>query len=265
MDIEEEAEKEKQEKQHYRRILIDRAHIEYLARVNQTNWHNDVGEAGKQLLHHLYDFATFASGYAGVRKKAQGALHNAWKYRPFSRHMFLHNIIAKLSDKSVGEDELKGNAFLLFNRGVIRLISREWRYLTPFLVSIASSHVHSNEKLQALLYQLFVLYSVSSYPVPLAAPPPSAVLPPGAGFQLSADTLQRAAKEIEFHNKKNVESYNNGNPRIRPSILISLCLTCQCLFVQRSGICWPLLRILLFIGATRSSHTVSPPSAEKLI
>lgn len=210
MDIEEEAEKEKQEKQHYRRILIDRAHIEYLARVNQTNWHNDVGEAGKQLLHHLYDFATFASGYAGVRKKAQGALHNAWKYRPFSRHMFLHNIIAKLSDKSVGEDELKGNAFLLFNRGVIRLISREWRYLAPFLVSIASSHVHSNEKLQTLLYQLFVLYSVSSYPVPLAAPSPPAVLPPGAGFQLSADTLQRAAKEIEFHNKKNVESYNNA-------------------------------------------------------
>jgi hypothetical protein len=209
MDIEEEAEKEKQEKQHYRRLLIDRANIEYLVRVNQTNWRNDVGDEGKQLLHHLYDFATSASVYAGVRKKAQGALHNAWKYRPFARHMFLHSIIAKLSDRNVGEDELKGNAFLLFNRSVIHLITREWRYLAPFLVSIASSHVHSNEKLQTLLYQLFVLFSVSSYPVPLAAPsPPTSALPVAA--QLSADTLQSAAKDVEFHNRKNLESYNSG-------------------------------------------------------
>jgi hypothetical protein len=210
MEVEEGAEKEKQEKQHYRRIIIERAHIEYLMRVNQTNWRNDAGESAKQLLRHLYDFAA-QSRYAGARKKAQRSLHNAWKYRPFARHMFLHDIIAKLSDRTVGEDELKGNAFLLFHRGIIRLISREWRYLAHFLVSIASSHVHSDEKLQAMLYQLFVLFSVSSYPVPLAAPPAPASLPAAIpGADLSAETLRSATKDIEFHNRKNFESYQNG-------------------------------------------------------
>ena len=213
MEIEERAEKEKQEKQHYRRLLVERGHIEYLMRVNQTNWRNDAGESSKQLLRHLYDFATI-SRYAGARKKAQRSLHNAWKYRPFARHMFLHDIIAKLSDRGVGEDELKGNAFLLFHRSVISLISREWRYSAQFLVSIASSHVHSDEKLQAMLYQLFVLFSVSSYPVPFASPSAGALPASVPGVHISAETLQSAAKDISFHTSKNHESYENGTSNV---------------------------------------------------
>lgn len=213
MEIEQEA--EKPEKRHYRRILIDRAYVQYLRRVNQTNWRNEAGEVGRQLMRIMYDFSTSGSIYSEVRKKAQRTLHNTWRYRPFARHIFLPDIISKLSDRTASEDDLKGNAFLLIHRGLIRLIAREWRYLAPFMISISSSHIHSNEKLQMLLYQLFVLFSVSSYPLPLRSLPTRS-MPPGApaeiasAIQPSQEALRGAQKDIEFHTRKNTESYEIG-------------------------------------------------------
>jgi len=194
-----------------RHIFIKRAHIEYLRCLDQTNWRHDrAGESVWQLLHQLYALAS-SSIYEEVRQMAQRSLHNAWRLRPFAPHAFLSGTIAKLGDPRVGEDELKGTISLLLGHRALRLISRDWRYLGPFLVGIASAHVHSDEKLQALLYRLFVAFAVSVYPAPLALPPPRP-LPAGlpATAQPSSDVLARAAQDAALHNTRNRESYDNG-------------------------------------------------------